>query len=107
MVKLVILLCAPTGAPDFDTRYNETLMLLEKLPGVRRKSVGQVWGSAGGPPPFASMLELWFDDRAALQAALLSPTGRQAGRDLFDFAANPLVLYVDTSDENYTDSADG
>jgi uncharacterized protein (TIGR02118 family) len=107
MVKLVILLRVPTGAPDFEARYNETLTLLEKLPGVRRKSVGGVWGSPGGPPPFATMIELWFDDRGALETALLSPAGQQAGRDLFDFAGNPMVLYVDTSEEGYAEAADG
>jgi hypothetical protein len=38
----------------------------------------------GGPEPFDGVAELWFADRAALEAALGTDAGRRAGAELLD-----------------------
>jgi uncharacterized protein (TIGR02118 family) len=38
--------------------------------------------SRGGPEPFDGVAELWFEDRASLEAALGTDAGRTAGAEL-------------------------
>lgn len=99
MVKLVILF-RKSSDPDFDERYHQNLALLEKMPGIRRRVVSMVHGSPEGVPPFERILELYFDDREALEAALGSPEGRAAGHDLMTFARqDAFVLFADVYED--------
>ena len=99
MVKLVILF-RRSSDPGFDDRYHQNLALMEKLPGIRRRAASIVHGSPEGTPAFERILELYFDDRDALEAALRSPEGQAAGRDLMEFARqDALVLFADVYEE--------
>jgi uncharacterized protein (TIGR02118 family) len=99
MVKMMILF-RRSDAPDFEERYNRNLALLEGMPGIKRREASLVTGTPEGVPPFYRILELYFEDRAALERALLSPEGQAAGRDLMDYARHDaIVLYADVYEE--------
>jgi uncharacterized protein (TIGR02118 family) len=99
MVKLMILF-RKSETPDFQDRYHQSLGLLEKMPGIRRRAASVVHGSPGGVLPFGRILEFYFDDRDAMQAALRSPEGQAAGRDLIEFAQqDAVVLFADVYEE--------
>ncbi len=92
MVKLTLLFRQPQDETSFETRYNENLMLLEKFPGLRRRQACVVLGGPGGKSPYYRILEFYFDDFAALDAAMLSPEGRAAGSDLMQYAGERVEL---------------
>lgn len=95
MVKLVALYRRPEDADAFERHYWEVhLPLASKMPGLRRVEVSRVTGSPGGEAPYYLMAEMYFDDRAALDAALSSPEGRAAGKDLMSFAGKLVTLYT-------------
>ncbi|MDZ4766422.1 MAG: EthD family reductase [Chloroflexota bacterium] len=86
MVKFIIAFRKPDDAPDAQTRfeaaYNGFLALAEQMPELRRRQVCHIFGSPFGEPTFYRVLELYFDDHPALDAALRSPTGQAAGAEL-------------------------
>jgi uncharacterized protein (TIGR02118 family) len=92
MVKLSILFMQPDDPQTFEERYNFNLSLLEGMPGLKRRQACIVLGGPGGKSPYYRILEFYFDDFAALDAALLSESGRKAGQDLMSFAANKVDL---------------
>jgi hypothetical protein len=100
MVKLVILL--PHGVeytPAYVENYNDFLMNLEKLPGAQRKAVNEVFGGPGGKK-YSSVIEVDFEDRQAIKAALTSPLGVETGKQLLGFAGpNVVILFVDVLEE--------
>lgn len=99
MVKL-ILLYRPSERSDFQDRYHKNLALLEKMPGIRRRAASIVHGTPEGVAPFERILELYFDDREAMEAALRSEAGIAAGRDLMEFAReDAIVLFADVYEE--------
>ena len=99
MVKLTILYRTPVSAADFETRYNQNLAFMEKMPGIKRRQACVVWGNPAGNSPFARILELYFDSRDDLDKALLSPEGRQAGGDLMQFARDSELLFSDVYED--------
>lgn len=92
MVKLSVVFMQPDDPQSFEERYNYNLSLMERLPGVKRRQACVVLGGPGGKSPFYRMLELYFEDFPTLDAALLSESGRAAGKDLMAFAANKVEL---------------
>jgi uncharacterized protein (TIGR02118 family) len=92
MVKLSVVFMQPDDPQSFEERYNYNLSLMERLPGVTRRQACVVLGGPGGKSPFYRILELYFEDFPALDAALLSEPGQAAGKDLMAFAANKVEL---------------
>ena len=103
MVKLVVLFRQPDAAPlDYDQHYNDFLMKIDHLPGMRRKAVSNVYAGPGGFVPYRSVVEAYFDTPGALQAALISPPGVEAGSALNAFAgADAVILFAEVLEENY------
>jgi uncharacterized protein (TIGR02118 family) len=68
--------------------------LVKKLPGLRKYRVCLVTGSTTheGREPWDGVAELWFDDRAALDAAWSSDAGREALEDSRANHADRMVL---------------
>jgi uncharacterized protein (TIGR02118 family) len=91
MVKLIVLLRNRSRQLGYGDGYNTFLMLVDDLPGLRRKAVSNVYAGPGGAAPFEAVVELYFDDRAALRTALTSPVGVEAGQKLLDFAGPDAV----------------
>ena len=92
MVKLIILFKQPADEAAFETRYNQNLALMEKLPAIRRRQACVVFGNPAGQSPYHRVLELYFDDSEALDQALRSEEGRAAGSDLMQFAGHDTEL---------------
>ena len=101
MVKLVLLYKRPPDEIQFEARYNATLALLEKMPGIIRRQANIVWGGPGGEPEIYRILEFYFEDRPALDSALTSPAGAKAGKDLMAYAGDVVeLLFVDVFEDN-------
>jgi uncharacterized protein (TIGR02118 family) len=106
MVKLIILFRAGLRSTEHAEQYNNFLMSLEALPGVRRKSVSNVYSAPGGLVPFRDVIELYFDTRAALEQALTSQPGMKAGNLLLDFAGpDAVTLFAEVMEEDLTTPA--
>jgi uncharacterized protein (TIGR02118 family) len=100
MVKLIILFKRPADEAVFEARYNQNLALMEKLPGIRRRQACVVLGSPAGKSPYFRVLELCFDDFAALDKALISEEGRAAGIDLMHFAGHDAeLIFAEAAEE--------
>jgi uncharacterized protein (TIGR02118 family) len=92
VVKLSLMFMQPKDLQTFEEHYNTNLALLEKMPGIRRRQAGMVLGSPRGKSPYYRLLEFYFDNREALDAALLSPEGQAAGTDLMGYAGSRVEL---------------
>ncbi|MDE3058494.1 MAG: EthD family reductase [Bacteroidota bacterium] len=93
MVKLIALYNAPDDKAEFDKHYYAVhTPLVKKMPGLRRVELAKITGSVIGEPSHYLMCEMYFDSKDALDAALGSPEGRAAGKDLMGFAAKLVTL---------------
>jgi uncharacterized protein (TIGR02118 family) len=107
MVKLIILFRAGARPAEYDERYNDFLLKLEALPGIRRKAVSIAYSGPGGVP-FRTMVEVFFDSRPALEAALTSPPGVEAGYLLHDFAGpDAVIFFADVMEEAFGEKTNG
>jgi uncharacterized protein (TIGR02118 family) len=89
MVKLVALYRKPADAAAFDRHYNEVhTPLARKMPGLKKLDVCRFFGSPGGEPKFHLMAEMYFDNKETMMAALSSPEGKAAGKDVMSFAGD-------------------
>ena len=89
MVKVIVLLPRrPDMSPEaFGQHLREThLPLVTKLPGLRRLVVNWVLPDPNGSPlAHDAVSEDWFDDAAAMGAALASPEGQAVAADVPNF----------------------
>lgn len=104
MVKLIVLFRqSDVPAPGYDQQYNDFLIKVDRLPGMLRKAVSNVYAGPGGFVPYHAVVEVYFENPAALQAALTSPPGVEAGNALNAFAgANAITLFAEVFEENYS-----
>jgi len=94
MVKLVAMYKKPENPADFDRQYFEThLPLALKMPGLIRGEAARVVGAPGGESPYHLIAELCFKDMAALNAAMASPEGKAAAKNLMSFAAKYVSMH--------------
>jgi len=96
MHKLIILFDRPVDAAGFASGWQTFLRLAEQMPGLRRESVSLIEDAlyvGSGPRPY-KIHEFYFADRAALDAALASAAGQQAGEWLHQFADGKFVLLI-------------
>ena len=100
MVKLVVMYKKPADVEAFEKHYREThLPLARKMPGVRRLDVSHFTGSPVGEPKYYMMAEVFFDDKASMMAALGSPEGKAAGKDIMTAAGDILhMMFADVTD---------
>lgn len=94
MVKLIALYKKPNDTAAFDKRYFEIhAPLAAKMPGLRKLEVARCYGApGGGEPRFYLQAEMWFDNKEALAAALASPEGKAAGKDVMSFAGDLITM---------------
>lgn len=99
MVKLVVLYKKPADVAAFEKHYTEIhAPLAKKMPGLRKMEVCRFTGSPGGEAKFYLMAEMSFDDKAAMLAALGSPEGKAAGKDVMSFAGDLIhMMFADVS----------
>lgn len=99
MVKLVALYKNPSDVAAFEQHYTEVhTPLAKKMPGMRRLEVSRFTGSPGGEPKFYLMAEMYFDTKEAMMAALGSPEGKAAGKDVMSFAGDIIhMMFAEVS----------
>lgn len=87
-VKLTVVYGTPEDADTFDKHYNEVHMpIVERWPGIERAEVAKVTGGPlGSASPYHVITEIYFADEDALNAALGSDAGREAGKDFMQIA---------------------
>lgn len=87
MVKLIALYRKPADPAAFDRAYNDThVPLVKKIPNLRRIEISRVTGTPRGEPEYYLVAQLYFDDKAAMDAAMVSPENMEAGKNLAGFA---------------------
>lgn len=100
MVKFIILFHNPDDLERFENLYNDFLALIERIPGILRRQVVTVLGSPQGETPYYRMLEIYFEDEAAMNASLMTPAGQEAGRELYKFPRGTFeTLLADVYEE--------
>jgi len=93
VVKLVALYKKPADIAAFDKHYQEIhTPLAKKMPGLRKLEVCRFTGSPGGEATFHLMAEMYFDNAEAMKAALSSPEGKAAGKDVMSFAGDLIHM---------------
>lgn len=101
MVKLVLLFKHPEDVDRFEKIYNRNLNLLEKMPGIKRRQANTVLGGPMGKTPYYRILEFYFEDFKALDAAMTSLEGQVAGQQLVNTVGNLVeLLFVDVFEDN-------
>lgn len=97
VVKLVALYRKPADVAAFEKHYTEIhTPLAKKMPGLRKLEVCRFTGSPGGEAKFHLMAEMYFDSKEAMTAALGSPEGKAAGKDVMSFAGDLIhMMFAD------------
>ena len=97
-VKLTVVYGTPDDPDVFDKHYNEVhVPLVERWPGLQRVEISKVSGGPGGSAsPYHLITEIYFADEDALNAALGSDAGREAGKDFMQIA--PPGSFMTVSD---------
>jgi uncharacterized protein (TIGR02118 family) len=99
MVKLVALYKKPADVEGFERHYREIhTPLTKKMPGLTRLEVSHFTGAPGGEARFYMMAELYFETSDAMMAALVSPEGKAAAKDVMGFAGDILhMMFADVA----------
>jgi len=93
VVKLVALYKKPADLAAFEKHYTEIhTPLAKKMPGLRKLELCRFTGSPGGEAKFYLMAEMYFDTKEAMMAALGSPEGKAAGKDVMSFASDLIHM---------------
>ena len=93
MVKLLVLYKQPQDVARFEEIYfGHHIPLTKQMPGLRRLEVNRVTGAPRGEPAYYLAASLYFDDDAAMSAALVSDESRAAARTLRDIGAEVTML---------------
>jgi uncharacterized protein (TIGR02118 family) len=94
MVKLIAIYRQPEDKEKFDEHYyNVHAPLAEKMPGLIKLEVNKIYGSPAGESDLYLMAEMYFENKEALHAALASPEGKAAGKDLMSFAGKLVQMH--------------
>jgi len=94
MFKLVILFEQPLNEMEFQVNWQIFMGLAEKLPRLRKEVVSTVQQLVHDPQgrQFTRIHELIFDSRDALETALQTKAGQEAGQYLHDFTLGRIML---------------
>jgi uncharacterized protein (TIGR02118 family) len=94
MVKLIALYKVPKNTEEFDRHYKEVhTPLVKNMPGLRKLEVAKITGAPIGEPKHYLIAEMYFDSHDALNAAMASPEGKAAARDLMSFAGDIVTMF--------------
>ncbi|MDX2075516.1 MAG: EthD family reductase [bacterium] len=100
MFKFMMLFHHPDNLDAFENSYNDLLGLVERMPNVRRRQVIDVFGSPTGKAPYYRILEVYYDDRATMEASLLSKQGQEAGGQIATFPTGSFeMIFADVYEE--------
>ena len=102
MVKLVVLYKKPENVAEFDKRYFEGhLPIANKIPGLKRVEISRFTGAPMGEAPYHLMAELYFENKAAMEAGLSSPEGKATAKDVMTFAQDVIsMMFADVEEKS-------
>lgn len=102
MHRLTIQYAVPEDPAAFEQRYaDEHVPLVRRIPGLRRFLVAHpraLGAAAAGPVPYL-VAELWFDDGAALAAALSSAEMSETGAHARALGV-PMTMFTGEVDDS-------
>ena len=95
-VKLTVVYGTPDDPPAFDKHYHEVHMpIVQRWQGLQRAELARVTGGPGGSAsPYHLITDLYFADVDALNTALGSEAGREAGKDFMAIAPSGSFMTV-------------
>jgi uncharacterized protein (TIGR02118 family) len=94
MIKLVAMYKKPEDAKAFDDHYfNVHMPLASKMPGLRKAEISKMVGAPMGESEYYMIAELYFNNMEALQAAMSSPEGKAAAKDVMSFAGKIVSMH--------------
>ncbi len=94
MHKLIVLIRRPEDPAAFEDRWSrEFVPRVELMPGLRRVTLSRIHGKLPGATDLHLVHEFYFDGLEALQSAMASPQGQEAGRALMAFASAEASLF--------------
>ena len=100
MVKFMILFAKPENQIEFEDTYNDFFALVERMPNIQRRQVIDITGSPIGETKLFRILEIYFEDKAAMEEALRSKAGQEAGNELNRFAPGSFeMVFADLYEE--------
>ena len=100
LIKFMVMFRQPENIDEFENVYNDFLALMERIPDVKRRQVIDVLGSPSGKSPYYRILEVYFENREAMDAALLSERGQEAGKELARFGSDTIeIIFANTYEE--------
>src|SRR6516225_6331755 len=100
MVKLTALYKKPADAEAFDRHYMDVhIPTAAKMPGLKRFEVAKITGAPGGESPYHLIAELYFEDFEAMKAAMSSPEGKAAAKDVGTFAKDLVEMMFSQVEE--------
>ena len=94
MHKLVILVEPLDDWAAFDEQFPEFLHRAEQMPGLLKEAISQVERPLYGSLGFTRVYELFFETNQAIQEAMASPVGQEAGRLLQAMTQGKMVLFL-------------
>jgi uncharacterized protein (TIGR02118 family) len=97
-VKLTVVYGNPEDADAFDRHYFDVHMpIVARWPHVERTEVARVTsGPMGSASPYHLIAEIYFADEGALNEALASDAGAEAGKDFMSIAPPGSFMTVST-----------
>ncbi len=101
MVKLVALFKHPEDAAAFDQHYHHVhTPLMQAVPGLQKMEVTRFTsGMRGDKPEYYLMAEMYWQDKATMDAAMATPENRAAGKDLMSFAREYVTMMFAEEEE--------
>lgn len=95
MTKLIALYRKPADVAEFDNHYAEIhTPLVKQYPGLRKLEITRITGAPIGETKFHLLCEMYFDNKEAMDAALVSKEGKAVARDLMSFAADIVIVFI-------------
>jgi uncharacterized protein (TIGR02118 family) len=100
IVKFMILFAKPDTPDEFENTYNDFFALVERMPDIARRQVIDILGSPVGETRLFRILEVYFNDRETMDAALRSKAGQEAGAELRRFKPGSFeMVFADVYEE--------
>ncbi len=95
MPRLVALYSRPDDPEAFDAHYREVhAPIVARYPHLRDVRLTKPQGVGGREAPYHLMAEMAFDTGAHLEEALMSAAGAESAKDLRNFAAAGVTLFI-------------
>ena len=95
MPRLVVLYNRPEDTDAFDAHYRDVHSpIVSRYPNLRTTRLSKLAGVGGREPAYYLMAEMAFDSAAELDEALASEPGAASAKDLRNFAAAGLTMFI-------------